>query len=68
MFGIIQNFFDLKVISDYAIELMDQGNDDDFINELAWGIKPDELQSVLFELKRKYFLIMWIEGGNDYKF
>lgn len=65
--GVIQKFFDLKVISDYAIELMDQGNDDDFINELAWRIKPDELQSVLFELKRKYFPNV-DEGGNDYKF
>lgn len=64
--GVIQNFFEPKVISDYAIELMELGNDDDFVNELAWGIEPDDLQQVLFELKSRYFSNLE-ENSNDYK-
>ncbi|HBM4158407.1 TPA: DUF2247 family protein, partial [Listeria innocua] len=33
--GIIRNFFESKVISDYAIELMEQGKEDDFTIDLA---------------------------------
>ncbi|MBO0424011.1 DUF2247 family protein [Enterococcus plantarum] len=64
--GVIQKFFEPKVISDYAIELMELGNDDDFINGLAWGVEPNDLQQVLFELKSKYFPNLE-EDSNDYK-
>jgi len=64
--GILQKFFESKVISDYAIELMELGNDDDFICELAWGVEPDTLQQVLFGLKSRYFSNLE-EDSDDYK-
>ncbi|OJG95600.1 hypothetical protein RV18_GL002902 [Enterococcus termitis] len=64
--GIIQNFFEPQVISDYAIELMELGKDDDFISELAWGVKSDNLQQVLFEIKSRYFPNLE-EDDDDYK-
>lgn len=54
------------MISDYAIELMELGNDDDFISELAWGVESDDLQQVLFEIKSRYFPNLE-EDGDDYK-
>ncbi|EAV9821485.1 DUF2247 family protein, partial [Listeria monocytogenes] len=53
--GIIQNFFESKVISGYAIELMEQGKEDDFTIDLAWGVDSDNLQQVLFVMKNQYF-------------
>ncbi len=64
--GIVQNFFESKVISDYAVELMEKGNDDDFVTELAWGVDSNDIQQVLFELKNRYFPGLE-EGSDDYK-
>ncbi|EAC8104715.1 DUF2247 family protein [Listeria monocytogenes] len=64
--GIIQNFFESKVISDYAIELMEQGKEDDFTIDLAWGVDSDNLQQVLFEMKNQYFPDL-DETSNEYK-
>jgi hypothetical protein len=64
--GVSQNFFEFKVISDYAIELMEKGDNDDFIIELAWGVDSNDVQQVLFELKNHYFPDLK-EDSSDYK-
>lgn len=64
--GIIQNFFEFKVISDYAVELMEKGEDDDFITELAWGVDSNDIQQALFELKNHYFPDLE-EDSSDYE-
>lgn len=64
--GIVQNFFESKVISDYAVELMEKGSDDDFVTELAWGVDSNDIQQVLFELKNRYFPGLE-EDSDDYK-
>ncbi|MDC52807.1 DUF2247 family protein, partial [Listeria monocytogenes] len=64
--GIIQNFFESKVISGYAIELMEQGKEDDFTIDLAWGVNSDNLQQVLFVMKNQYFPDL-DETSNEYK-
>ncbi|EAD8369363.1 DUF2247 family protein [Listeria monocytogenes] len=64
--GIIQNFFESKVISGYAIELMEQGKEDDFTIDLAWGVDSDNLQQVLFVMKNQYFPDL-DETSNEYK-
>lgn len=64
--GVIQKFFELKVISDYAVELMEKGEDDDFVTDLAWGVDSSDVQQVLFELKNRYFPELE-ENSNDYK-
>lgn len=64
--GIIENFFGPEAISDYAIELMENGNEDDFVSEWAWGIDADELQKILFEIKNRYFPNME-EDSSEYK-
>lgn len=64
--GIFQNFFESKVISGYAIELMEQGKEDDFTIDLAWGVDSDNLQQVLFVMKNQYFPDL-DETSNEYK-
>lgn len=64
--GVIQKFFESKVISDYAVELMEKGEDDDFITELAWGEDSNDIQQVLFELKNHYSPDLE-EDSSDYK-
>ncbi|KRN56364.1 DUF2247 family protein [Carnobacterium divergens] len=64
--GIIQKFFEFKVISDYAVELMEKGEEDDFITELAWGVDSNDIQQVLFELKNHYFPDLE-EDSSDYE-
>ncbi|MEH6978672.1 DUF2247 family protein, partial [Bacillus pseudomycoides] len=36
--GVNKKYFEPNVISVYAVELMEAGDDDAFVNELAWGI------------------------------
>ncbi|MBC2125596.1 DUF2247 family protein [Listeria innocua] len=64
--GIVQNHFESKVISDYAVELMEKGNNDDFVTELAWGVDSNDIQQVLFELQNRYFPDLESDS-NDYK-
>ncbi|KRN84688.1 DUF2247 domain-containing protein [Carnobacterium maltaromaticum] len=52
--GIEEGYFDGKVLTDYAIELMEKGEDNDFINELAWVISKDKLPEVMSNIKINY--------------
>ncbi|PEE37697.1 DUF2247 family protein [Bacillus pseudomycoides] len=53
--GVNKKYFEPNVISDYAVELMEAGDDDAFVNELAWGIDSNDLDKILFEIKDSYF-------------
>ena len=53
--GINENYFSKKAISDYAVELMENGDDNEFVNELAWGISIEDLNKVMLEIKDIYF-------------
>ncbi|MBM7541152.1 hypothetical protein JOE23_001397 [Amphibacillus cookii] len=59
----MRKYFDKKIISDYAVELVERGNDDPFIIDLAWEFNSSRLQQILFELKNKYFNNL--EEDND---
>lgn len=52
--GIEEGYFDETVLTDYAIELMEKGEDSDFINDLVWGISKDELPEVMSNIKINY--------------
>ncbi|MGX7417312.1 DUF2247 family protein [Carnobacterium gallinarum] len=52
--GIEEGYFDETVLTDYAIELMEKGEDSDFINEMAWGISKDKLPEVMSNIKINY--------------
>ncbi|HDR3890140.1 TPA: DUF2247 family protein [Bacillus cereus] len=53
--GVNKKYFEPNVISDYAVELMEAGDDEAFVNELAWGIDSSDLDKILFEIKDFYF-------------
>ncbi|MCU4770596.1 DUF2247 family protein [Bacillus toyonensis] len=53
--GVNKKYFEPNVISDYAVELMEAGDDEAFVNELAWGIDSIDLDKILFEIKDFYF-------------
>lgn len=53
--GVQENYFSKDVISDYAIELMDKGDESEFVSELAWGVSYEDLDEVMMEINGKYF-------------
>lgn len=53
--GVNKKYFEPNAISGYAVELMEAGDDDAFVNELAWGIDSNDLDKILFEIKDSYF-------------
>ncbi|MEV4914292.1 DUF2247 family protein [Bacillus proteolyticus] len=53
--GIQENYFNKDVISDYAVELMDIGDESGFVSELAWGVTSEDLDKVMLEIKTNYF-------------
>ncbi|MES5925442.1 DUF2247 family protein [Bacillus cereus group sp. MG9] len=53
--GIQENYFNKDVISDYAVELMDIGDESGFVSELAWGVSSEDLDKVMLEIKTNYF-------------
>jgi len=53
--GVQENLFSKDVISEYAVELMESGDESRFVSELAWGVSSEDLNKVLLELKTNYF-------------
>ncbi|ABY44876.1 DUF2247 family protein [Bacillus mycoides] len=53
--GIQENYFNKDVISDYAVELMDIGDESEFVSELTWGVSSEDLDKVMLEIKTNYF-------------
>ncbi|BDR59262.1 DUF2247 family protein [Xylocopilactobacillus apicola] len=65
--GVIHHYFNFNVISKYAVELMEEGNDDDFVVELTWNVDANNVQVFLNKIKVKYFPDLE-ETSDDYKF
>lgn len=63
--GLDNHFFESSILSDYAVELMEKGMDDKFINELAWGIDVRDLPEQLIKIKYKFFPDIE-ENSNEY--
>lgn len=53
--GVKENYFSKDVISDYAIELMENGDETMIVSELAWGVSDEDLDKVMVEIKTNYF-------------
>ncbi|MDM5351656.1 DUF2247 family protein [Lysinibacillus sphaericus] len=53
--GVQENYFSKDVISDYAVELMENGDESGFVSELAWGVSSEDLDKVMLEIKTNYF-------------
>ncbi|WP_342560583.1 DUF2247 family protein [Psychrobacillus sp. FSL W7-1457] len=53
--GIQENYFSKDVISDYAVELMENGDESEIVSELAWGVSSENLDKVMVEIKTNYF-------------
>ena len=53
--GVQENYFSKDVISDYAVELMESGDESGFVSELAWGVSSEDLGKVMLEIKTNYF-------------
>ncbi|BDR59372.1 DUF2247 family protein [Xylocopilactobacillus apicola] len=64
--GVGQFYFNFETISEYAVTLMEEGNDD-FIAELTWNIDSSNVQESLEKIKMRYFP-KFTESSDDYKF
>ncbi|NYF26058.1 DUF2247 family protein [Sporosarcina sp. JAI121] len=53
--GVQENHFNKDVISDYAVELMEIGDESGFVSKLAWGVSSEDLEEVMLEIKTNYF-------------
>ena len=53
--GIHENYFSKDIISDYAVELLENGDESEFVSELAWGVSSEELKKVMFGIKNTHF-------------
>ncbi|OLP66854.1 hypothetical protein BACPU_02130 [Bacillus pumilus] len=53
--GVQENYFSKDVISDYAVELMEIGDESGIVGELAWGVSSEDLDKVMLEIKTNYF-------------
>lgn len=54
--GIQEKYFNKEVISHYAVELMEIGDESEFVHELAWGVSSEDLDKVMLAIKTNYFL------------
>ncbi|WP_107839305.1 DUF2247 family protein [Metasolibacillus meyeri] len=53
--GVQENYFSRDIISEYAVELMEIGDESEFVSELAWGVSSEDLDKVMLEIKTNYF-------------
>lgn len=53
--GIKEKYFNKGVISHYAVELMEIGDESEFVHELAWGVSSEDLDKVMLAIKTNYF-------------
>lgn len=53
--GIQEKYFNKGVISHYAVELMEIGDESEFVHELAWGVSSEDLDKVMLAIKTNYF-------------
>ncbi|MFJ6267089.1 DUF2247 family protein [Lysinibacillus xylanilyticus] len=53
--GVQENYFSKDVISDYAVELMEIGDESGIVSELAWGVSSEGLNKVMLEIKTNHF-------------
>lgn len=53
--GVQENYFSRDIISEYAVELMEIGDESEFVSELAWGVSSEDLNKVMLEIKTNYF-------------
>lgn len=53
--GVQENYFKKDVISDYAVELMEIGDESGIVSELAWGVSNEDLDKMMLEIKTNYF-------------
>ncbi|QJY42591.1 DUF2247 family protein [Lactiplantibacillus plantarum] len=61
--GMEMAYFTIQAISDYAVEPMEGGINDEFINQLAWGVEDEDSSRILFEIKCHFNLVS--EKNND---
>lgn len=55
--GMEMAYFTIQAISDYAVELMEGGINDEFINQLAWGVEDGDSSRILIEIKCHFNLV-----------
>ncbi|MBD8037381.1 DUF2247 family protein [Solibacillus sp. A46] len=53
--GVHENYFSKDIISDYAVELMENGDESEFVSKLAWGVSSEDLKKVMLGIKDNYF-------------
>lgn len=53
--GIEERFFNISVLTDYAIELLEKGEESPLINNLAWDVSEDNIFNLMSEIKKQFF-------------
>ena len=48
-------YFNKGIISHYAVELMEIGDESEFVHELAWGVSSEDLDKLMLAIRTNYF-------------
>ncbi|PFE03130.1 hypothetical protein COE15_24765 [Bacillus cereus] len=66
--GIEERFFNISVLTDYAIELLEKGEESPLINNLAWDVSEDNIFNLMSEIKKQFFFLILkkiIQSGKE---
>lgn len=61
--GIEEKYFEKTILTEYAIELIENGEDSELVNTLAWGLEGEDLTQIMVKIKTIY--VKFLEKGTD---
>ena len=48
--GIEENYFEKNILTEHAVELMENGEDSELISTLAWGVEDEDLMQIMVKI------------------
>lgn len=61
--GIEENYFEKNILTEHAVELMENGEDSELISTLAWGVEDEDLMQIMVKIKTIY--VKFLEKDTD---
>lgn len=61
--GIEEAYFSKEILTEFAIELMQKGEDSELISALAWGIAEEDFTGIMASIKQEHR--QFLEQGTD---
>jgi hypothetical protein len=62
--GIEENYFRKEILTEFAIELMQKGDNSELISALAWGIDEEDFAETMARIKRRHVQFLKKKTGS----